>query len=461
MNMKKCIIIVLIFLTVSVTAQQDTARSDIVRLPDSSAIGAPIGNIVSKNIGPEGGTIVSEDGRVELVFPAGTLASPKEISIQPLTNVLTGAMGNAYRFEPSGIQFAKPVSYILHYTDEEAQICPPDLMAFGIQENSGKWTYDQFKNWDSVNKTLTAYIKHFTIFAPYPSMHLIPEYYEVNLEDRLLLHVVRMFPWNTPGSEPIDAYINPRVTSADWYVNGEKDGNLEYGATESLHPQYIAAWYTAPRMLPAHDKVKIECIVVGTETGKAEIKRRMTCIIILYDSYKVLITDTMETRVGEGTFIVDTGTCVVRVNNTQIIVDSVRNYTPTSFVKHKPPLGARLEVNLMDCEGPVNIGKKKYNGQSVLYTHSFFIEENKPVKVLVTFEIEGVTAFKYKYSVGGITIRDSQPTESVPELVNFYVNGEAQRYSLPAAHGGVYSIDVKRVQPMQHEPTKLTKTPPK
>ena len=461
MNMKKCIIIVLIFLTVSVTAQQDTARKDILRLPDSSAIGEPIGNIVSKNIGPEGGTIVSEDGRVELVFPLGALASPKEISIQPLTNMLTGAMGNAYRFEPSGIQFAKPVSYILHYTDGEAQICPPDLMAFGIQENSGKWTYDRFKNWDSVNKTLTGYIKHFSIYAPFPSMRLIPEYYELNLEDRLELHVVRIIPDVGPDFEPIDALIDPKVTVADWFVNGERDGSIRYGSTVSLLPQFAAVWYTAPSRLPDHDTVNIQCILIGTETGKPKIKRRFSCMVVLYDTYKVLITDTMETRVGEGTFIVDTGTCIVKVNNTQIIVDSVRNYAPSSFVKHKPPLGARLELTLMGCEGPVNIGKKKYNGQSVLYTHSFFVEENKPVKVLVTFEIEGVTAFKYKYSVGGITIRDSQPTESVPDLVNFYVNGEPQRYSLPAAHGGVYSINVKRVQPGQYEPTRLTKKRPK
>ena len=44
MNMKIGSTIVLFFLAGSVTAQQDTAHTDILRLPDSSAIGEAVGN---------------------------------------------------------------------------------------------------------------------------------------------------------------------------------------------------------------------------------------------------------------------------------------------------------------------------------------------------------------------------------------------------------------------------------
>ena len=48
--------------------QADSLQVKLVQLPDSTAVGAPDGKAVSKEIGGAGGTIISDDGRVELIF---------------------------------------------------------------------------------------------------------------------------------------------------------------------------------------------------------------------------------------------------------------------------------------------------------------------------------------------------------------------------------------------------------
>jgi hypothetical protein len=64
---------------------QDSVEVRVIELPDSTAIGAPDGKPVSKEIGPAGGSITSDDGRVELIFPEGALTTATVISIQPLS----------------------------------------------------------------------------------------------------------------------------------------------------------------------------------------------------------------------------------------------------------------------------------------------------------------------------------------------------------------------------------------
>jgi hypothetical protein len=110
-----------------------------IGLPDSTAIGKPEGKLVSKEIGPAGGTIISDDGRVELIFPAGTLTKETNISIQPIINLLPNGNGKGYQFEPSGTRFIKPVEIVFHYSQGEDEVCTAPLHFMAIQDKNGKW----------------------------------------------------------------------------------------------------------------------------------------------------------------------------------------------------------------------------------------------------------------------------------------------------------------------------------
>ena len=56
----------------------------------TSDIGTPTGTAVSKSIGPSGGSLLSADGRIELIIPSGALSANTNIVIQPVTNNCPG-----------------------------------------------------------------------------------------------------------------------------------------------------------------------------------------------------------------------------------------------------------------------------------------------------------------------------------------------------------------------------------
>ena len=45
----------------------------------------------------------------------------------------------AYRFEPSGIQFQKPVQVIFHYDEEEIKDSMQLLLGIAMQDDKGQW----------------------------------------------------------------------------------------------------------------------------------------------------------------------------------------------------------------------------------------------------------------------------------------------------------------------------------
>ena len=54
--------------------------------PEPTAVGTPVGTLVSQTIGPNGGSIVSDDGVAEVIIPANALSANTTIGIQSITN---------------------------------------------------------------------------------------------------------------------------------------------------------------------------------------------------------------------------------------------------------------------------------------------------------------------------------------------------------------------------------------
>lgn len=75
-----------------------------------TAVGVPLGGAISGTIGPSGGTLITNDGKVEFVFPAGALTNATDIVIQPVTSNIPFAIGNAYRLLPENTQFLNSVN---------------------------------------------------------------------------------------------------------------------------------------------------------------------------------------------------------------------------------------------------------------------------------------------------------------------------------------------------------------
>ena len=60
------------------TQEKDSFSIQVLRLDSTTAFGKADGKEITKEIGKEGGKIVSEDGKMELIFPEGALSKKKK-----------------------------------------------------------------------------------------------------------------------------------------------------------------------------------------------------------------------------------------------------------------------------------------------------------------------------------------------------------------------------------------------
>ncbi len=131
----------------------------------ATEIGTPIGDKVTKNIGPEGGTITSEDGRLTVTVPKDTLTEILPFSIQPITNTFQTGLGSSYRLEPEGRTFEAPLDISVHYDDRDLEGTFPEAVSIAYQDNDGAWHMQPGIDLDKENKTVTLPAMHFSVYA--------------------------------------------------------------------------------------------------------------------------------------------------------------------------------------------------------------------------------------------------------------------------------------------------------
>ena len=170
--MKKIIVIIFLFAAVNVSAQ-DIPPEDTTAKPAITEIGKPDGAKAEMIIGKDGGSFTSSDGKIRLIIPEGAVSKKTTFSIQPVTNLMPNGNGKAYRLEPSGIQFQKPVQLVFHYDPEESEDSMQLLMAIAIQDDKGQWYGLNKFTLDTVAKTISGNINHFSIWARYDKLKLI------------------------------------------------------------------------------------------------------------------------------------------------------------------------------------------------------------------------------------------------------------------------------------------------
>jgi ZU5 domain-containing protein len=85
---------------------------------DSSSSSSTDTRSVTQTIGPEGGSIDVDGATV--TFPKGALAEPKSITIRSTAAVPEGfvALSKVFECEPSGTDFAQPVTMRMPFTDD-------------------------------------------------------------------------------------------------------------------------------------------------------------------------------------------------------------------------------------------------------------------------------------------------------------------------------------------------------
>lgn len=283
--MKKTIAFVFLFISVNVLAQNKTAE-DTVAKPAITAIGKPDGEKTEMKIGKEGGSFTSSDGKIRLIIPEGTVTKKTTFSIQPTTNLAPNGNGKAYQMEPSGINFNKSLQLVFSYTNDETEENSPLLMGMAMQDDNGKWFSLKKAVLDTLAKTLTADIHHFSTYVNFSKAKISPASARVKVNGSLRLKIVGAFLDDTDD----DAELSPlsiEYPDMKWSVNGIPKGNSSIGIISAS--QSGSAIFQAPAQIPEQNPVAItvEQIFSSAINRRYNVLKLVSKITIYDDAYEV------------------------------------------------------------------------------------------------------------------------------------------------------------------------------
>ena len=322
--MKEIITAVYLFFSFAVSAQKNAA-ADTTAGPVITKAGKSEGEKTEINVTKnEGGSIKSSDGKIELIIPEGAVSKKTLITIEPVTNLLTNGSGKAYHLAPSGIQFEKPLQLILHYDEEEIKDSTQLLLGIAMQDESGQWFGLKEFSIDTIAKTISGNINHFSTWAAFEKLKLVtwPQITRLKVKQSALLAISGVDGDNRTPKEKQDdeskmspeelqeernyenrfkekygndVYISPlrkrrKPGVVYWYVNGVMGGNEVTGTLSTLLEDGDLSKYnvyTAPDKVPDQNPVTITARLVGTDFSVKGVRfpsPGLTTSILIYDS---------------------------------------------------------------------------------------------------------------------------------------------------------------------------------
>ncbi len=323
------------------TAVNSTGNNNAVPVP--TPVGTPNGNPVTVTIGSNGGNIVSTDSAVELRFPNGALSANTQITIQPITNNAPNGLGNAYRFSPDGLKFSTPVNLVFHYTDEQIAGTISDLLGIAFQDSSGIWYGLKSFTVDTVNKTITTSIKHFSDWTFFACLKLTPQHASLRVSQSHKLDITYVSDYET-ADELLAPLVPKDFEDVTWVVNENVNGNSTYGTIsspshgrEGYNIQEVT--YTAPSKVPSQiNPVDVAAIFNGQLTFMRrtlnDIRIRSEIQIVDGDLYRIDIIGISQVPILSGQTYWDSASMTVRLSPknsdaTLIDKDSISNFPPS------------------------------------------------------------------------------------------------------------------------------------
>lgn len=296
-------------------------------------VGIPTGAVVSQTIGKTGGSIVSADGNVELIFPANALDSNTNISVQAITNNAPNGVGSAYRFLPEGIRFLQPVILKVHYTADDLAATLPDLMGIAFQDLTGIWyRVNNFTN-DTINKIVSAPIKHFTDYTHFDVLRILPPTKTLQINKSQDLHVDVIETSDNELAQLNGDEVAPLIKTASknviWSVNGTVNGNSTFGTVSGTA---LNTTFKAPAKAPKQNPVAVsaQIDIQFTVEGKTFNKTSLVTYIKIIEGAKFRLELTVTEPEVLLTYT-DESNMVVLVNpDGSVAVSDINNFAPTS-----------------------------------------------------------------------------------------------------------------------------------
>ncbi|GAA4443141.1 hypothetical protein GCM10023091_31090 [Ravibacter arvi] len=216
--------------------------------PDASPVITPLvrpkgvsnGMAVGRNIGPEGGSLQSVNGRFRINVPQGALASNTMITIEPVSNTNIAGIGAAFRLTPHGQIFSKPVTITYSWAGYADSVGLLQTLGLAYQMADGVWNFVGADSFDSGAKTVSFKTTHFSDWSLMNRISLSP--YRASLETGQKLAIKAMTftdahpdnlfvplvndpngPYNEPGYPVGEPAPLPSRFIKSWELNGPGD----------------------------------------------------------------------------------------------------------------------------------------------------------------------------------------------------------------------------------------------
>jgi hypothetical protein len=116
-----------------------------------------------ETVGPRGGVVFSDDGRVTLEVPEGALADDVDISIHRVDDGPEGAVGPTYEIHPLGTTFSAPATLV--YDVSEGMDAPMDHLTV-VTESASGWSELSDLDADVDDQVIYASVLYLSAYAP-------------------------------------------------------------------------------------------------------------------------------------------------------------------------------------------------------------------------------------------------------------------------------------------------------
>jgi len=310
--------------------------------PVATEVGNSVGSASSKTIGASGGELSSPDSSLSVSIPAGALANDTVISIQPITNMAHGGIGNGYLLTPDDTTFQQPVSLAFTYTDQDLAGTVPEALGIAFQTAEGYWQLADNVTVDTEAKTITTTTTHFSRWSFVEQFRLNPSEATVKVNDALLLQVE--FCYELRGERNPKTYERPvlgfkcgpfsvsiaSLILSDWSVNGIPGGNSTFG---TVHADVDIGGYTAPSTKPDPNIVTVSVKVRNYLNEDSKVLLVSTITIIDEKTYTGTLKFNLKTGVS--------GTANVTWNMFEDMGD-VRRYLQSGTIE--------ADIDMEDCD---------------------------------------------------------------------------------------------------------------
>ncbi len=264
--------------------------------PEVTARGNSLGAPRTAQIGPSGGELRSEDGRLTVNIPAGALDNTVTVGIEPIRNHCPLGLGTGYRLTPEGVTFAKPVKLTFGYDNTMLKGSAAEFLWITTQKADGTWAGDLRSEPDAGTRTVSTETTHFSDWALgkmidlalKPSSSVVKTgnsvdimltgfLYWKDLHDDLVplapidhgsLYDGDLVPLNEAGRMMQRLNRYEQLNFKEWRLDGSKAPVS--GSKGKLNADGIEATYTAPGKKPNPDNVSVTMTVEAEhKDGKA------------------------------------------------------------------------------------------------------------------------------------------------------------------------------------------------